>query len=382
MIYFDCAATALHRPPQVAQAVVRALGLFGGPGRAAHEASIEASLAVYEARVAVAALLGVPSARCVCFGHNATDALNAAIDGLLPVNSHVITTAASHNSVLRPLYRRVDRAQARLSVVPIGSDGALDLDAYEAAFRPDTALAVVTHASNVTGDVYDVAQMARIAHDHGALFVLDAAQTAGALSIDLQRDGLDAVAFTGHKGLMGPQGTGGLAVREGLAIPPARVGGTGMRSYSRTHPEALPEALEAGTVNAHGLAGLCAGVSYLQEQGVEVLHARVMELARLFDQGVRRIDGVRVMGGGSPAGRCGIVALNIGNADAAEVADRLNVEFGICTRAGAHCAPLMHEALGTASQGVVRFSFSPFNSRHEVNEGVRALEVVAKSYTG
>ena len=378
MIYFDNAATTLMKPPSVAEAVVRALESFGGPARGVHEASIASSLAVDEARATIARLLGAQSAGRVAFGCNATDALNAAIEGLLPPGSHAITTAASHNSVLRPLYRKVDRDGASLSIAPIAPDGSLDIKTYEKLFRPETVLVVATHASNVTGNVYDVRRMARIAHDHGALFVLDAAQTAGAIPIHLQEDGFDAVAFTGHKSLFGPQGTGGIALSSALEIPSYRVGGSGTHSYDRVHPSFMPERLEAGTLNAHGLAGLAAGAAYLEEAGIEAVGARVRSLARRFEEAVSRIDGVCVYGGSPDAARCGIVALNVGRADSALVADRLNADFGICTRAGAHCAPLMHEALGTSDRGVVRFSFSHFNTEEEIDEGVGALEEIAR----
>lgn len=378
MIYFDNAATTLMKPPSVAEAVVRGIGSFGGPARGVHEASIASSLAVYEARAALARLLGTQGAGRVAFGYNATDALNAAIEGLLAPGAHAITTAASHNSVLRPLYRKVDREGAELSIAPIAPDGSLDLEAYERLFRPETSLVVATHASNVTGDVYDVRRMARIARDHGALFVLDAAQTAGALPVDVQGDGFDAVVFTGHKSLFGPQGTGGIALSSELEVPPYRVGGSGTHSYDRCHPSFMPERLEAGTLNAHGLAGLAAGVAYIEQTGLAAIGERVQSLARRFGEAVRQIEGVRIYGGPLDVPRCGIVALNVGRADSALVADRLNVDFGICTRAGAHCAPFMHEALGTSDRGAVRFSFSHFNTEEEIDKGVEALEEIAR----
>ena len=377
MIYFDNAATTAVKPPEVAEAVARAVNSFGGAGRGVHEASLDAGYAVFRARQQLARLLGAGDPSRVAFASNATEALNTAIVGLARPGDKLVTTAASHNSVLRPLYRLADERGCEVVVVPHDARGALDYDALEAAL-PGARLAAVTHASNLTGDVYDIARIARLCRERGALLVADAAQTAGVVSIDMGRDGLDVVAFTGHKSLYGPQGTGGLAVAEGVEIEPLKVGGSGTHSYDRHHPARMPERLEAGTLNAHGIAGLSAGLAYIEERGVEELGAQVRALAERFERGVRGIDGVRVLGGGGDAGRCGIVALDVGDADSAAVGDALNAEFGICTRAGAHCAPLMHEALGTQSQGAVRFSFSSFNTEDEVDAGIAAVAAIAE----
>lgn len=377
MIYFDNAATTLLKPPGVAEAVAHAIGSFGGAGRGVHGASIDAGMTVFQARQKVSDLFGGPGPKRVAFASNATEALNTAICGLLRPGDHAVTTAASHNSMLRPLFRAEDAGSVEVTVVPVGADGALDYDAFDAAFRPNTRLAAVTHASNLTGDVYDLARLAAIAHDHGALLVVDAAQTAGLVPVRMEEDGIDVVCFTGHKSLFGPQGTGGLCVAEGVDIEPLKVGGSGTHSYDREHPAFMPERLEAGTLNAHGVAGLLAGLNYLQDKGVEAVLAETLALAARFEKGVRGIAGVRVLGGGTDV-RTGIVALNVGDADSALVADLLNTAHGICTRAGAHCAPLMHEALGTDRQGAVRFSFSHLNTADEVDAGVAALAALAK----
>lgn len=382
MIYFDNAATTMLKPPSVAQAVAQAINSFGGVGRGVHEASLSADVAVYKCRQTLAQLFDAPDPRRVVFGLNATEALNALIGGLLQEGDHAITTAASHNSVLRPLYRKQDREGVELSVLPVAPDAHIDLDAYERLFRPNTKLAVVTHASNLTGDVYDVAAMARIAHEHGALFAIDAAQTAGLVPIDMQADGIDAVAFTGHKSLYGPQGTGGLALMPDVDLPSFKVGGSGTHSYDREHPPFYPEHLEAGTLNGHGIAGLLAGVEYIQDTGVAAIGRRTSALAERFEAGVHAIPGVRVYGGHGGVGRTGIVALNIGDIDSAQVSDALNYEYGICTRAGAHCAPLMHRALGTDRQGAVRFSFSHLNTEDEVDTGIRAIADIAAGFNG
>ena len=377
MIYLDNAATTMVKPPQVAEAVARALTSFGGVGRGVHPASLAAGMAVYDARARVAELLGAPSAARVAFALNVTMALNTAIDGLLAPGEGAVTTAASHNSVLRPLFRARDERGCWIEVAGIRPDASLDWESYKRALARGPKLVVVTHASNLTGDVYDVARMARMAHEAGALFVLDAAQSAGALPVDMSALGVDVLCFTGHKSLFGPQGTGGLCVADGVDIPPFVEGGSGVHSYDERHPRFMPEALEAGTVNAHGLAGLAAGVSFLQEVGVGNVHAHLAQLTHAFEAGARSIPGVVVLGGHGGVDRSGIVALNVGEIDSALVADRLAQEFDICVRAGAHCAPLMHKALGTDEQGAVRFSFSWFNTQEEVEQAVDALSQVA-----
>ena len=377
MIYFDNAATTMLKPPKVAQAVTCAIESFGGVGRGVHEASLDAGTTVFQARQKLSDLFGAPGAKQVAFTSNATEALNTVICGLLRPGDHAVTTAASHNSVLRPLFRAEDAGMCEVSVVPIGGDGALDYGAFEAAFGPSTRLAVVTHASNLTGDVYDIARLAEIAHAHGALLVVDAAQTAGVIPIDMAAQGIDVLCFTGHKSLFGPQGTGGLVVVEDVEIEPLKVGGSGTHSYDRAHPSFMPERLEAGTLNAHGIAGLLAGVTYIGEKGVDAIRSETQALAFRFLRGVCSVRGVRTYGGGG-ADWTGIVALNIGDADSAVVADMLVTTFGICTRAGAHCAPLMHEALGTDRQGAVRFSFSHFNTVDEVDAGILAVRTIAE----
>ena len=378
MIYLDNAATTMMKPPQVAQAVAAAINTFGGVGRGAHDAALSADMQVYRARAGLAALFNCPEARNVAFALNITGALNIVIDGVLAAGDHAITTAASHNSVLRPLFRKRDREGVEVSIVSIDRDGLMDMDEYRAAFKPNTKLVVATHASNLTGDIYDVAQMAAIAHEHGALFVIDAAQTAGNTPIDMQAMGIDIVTFTGHKSLYGPQGTGGLCLNAGIELPAYNEGGTGVHSYEERQPEFMPEHLEAGTLNGHGIAGLAAGVAYIQEKGVENLGAANAALAQRFEEGVKDLPGVTIYGRKGSCGNTGIVALNVGDFDSGMISDQLSHGWEICTRPGAHCAPLMHESLGTVSQGAVRFSFSHYNTEEEVDVAIAAMrEIVA-----
>ena len=377
MIYLDNAATTLYKPLQVEQAMLEALRTAGNPGRGAHEPTLHASRLVMEARLALAKLFHAPDASCIAFSANATMALNTALCGLLHPGDHVITTVCEHNSVLRPLYRLQEQG-IKISFTDVDEKACLRYDQWKTLLRPNTRALVVAGASNVTGNGTDLARAARFAQAHSLLLIVDAAQTAGAQPIDVQALDIDVLCFTGHKALLGPQGTGGLYVRPGVQIEPLVVGGSGVRSFDTYHPSQMPTALEAGTLNVPGLAGLCAGVQWILEQGVETLAAREAALARLFYEEIRTAPGVTIYGDMALPVRAPIVSLNIRDEDSAWVADALWEDYGVCVRAGAHCAPLMHRALGTAEQGVVRFSFSHFNTEQEVLQAARAVRELAQ----
>lgn len=376
-IYLDSAATSLHKPPQVARAVAEAICTAGNAARGAHGASMAASRTVYDTRCLAARLLGCPRPDHVAFTANSTMALNMAICGLLTPEDHAISTDLEHNSVLRPLYA-LQRQGMGLSFLPADGNGRLDYDALEGLFRPNTRAVVCTHASNVTGDMPDIPRIAALAHAHGALLILDASQTAGAVPLDMTALGADVLCFTGHKSLLGPQGTGGLCIRPGVELRPLLRGGSGVHSFDPDQPAAYPTRLEAGTLNSHGLAGLHAALEYLLAEGVENLYAREHALMRRFYLGVRDIPGVRVYGDFSTPCRAAIVSLNIRGLDSGEVSDALLQGWGIATRPGAHCAPRLHQALGTREQGAVRFSFSPFNTPQEIDTAVRAVADLAR----
>lgn len=369
MIYFDCAATSFLKPPCVAQAVFDAMHTIGSDGRGAHGLTLAASRVVWRCREQAAALFGLTDPARVCFTSGSTGALNTAILGLVGPNDHVITTALEHNSVLRPLYR----SGAGLTVLPADEKGQIDLSGLEKARRKNTRAVVCTHVSNVTGEVVDIGRIGAFCREHGLLFILDASQSAGVFDIDMEQCGISVLCFTGHKSLLGPQGTGGLCVAEGVSIRPLVVGGSGVHSFSPDHPGEYPTRLEAGTLNAHGLAGLSAALQWLEDQGLEPLRRREQALARRFYEGVCDAPGVKIYGDWSNPGRAAIVALNLAGEDAGAVSDALYEDFGICTRPGAHCAPLMHRALGTEEQGIVRFSFSHFNTEDEVDAAVQAV---------
>ncbi len=376
LIYLDNAATTLHKPPQVAQAVMQALSASGNAARGAHGASMAASRTVFRARQKLSRLLGCPSPEHVVFTANSTMALNIAINGLLSPGDHAISTDLEHNSVLRPLYA-LERQGMALSFLRADRKGCIRYADLEQLFQPNTRAVVCTHASNLTGDLLDIAHIGEMAHAHGALLIVDASQTAGAIPIDMTALGVDVLCFTGHKGLMGPQGTGGLCIRPGVEIHPLLRGGSGIHSFDREQPQGYPTRLEAGTLNSHGIAGLEAAADYLLAEGVEAIEAREQALMRRFYEGVQTLEGVTLYGDFSAPRRAAIVALNIQDYDSAQVADALFTDYGIATRPGAHCAPRMHEALGTAAQGAVRFSFSAFNTEEEIDAAIAAVAELA-----
>lgn len=376
MIYLDNAATTLHKPPQVVKAVADALQSMGNSARGTHAGSMAASHTVYDTRIKLAKLFGCPRADRVAFTANVTEALNIAVNGLIGRGDHVITTDCEHNSVLRPLYRLADEQGVEVSFVPADRQGNLDYDAFEALMQPHTRAIVCTHASNLTGNLTDLARVSAVAKAHDVLLIVDAAQTAGAYPIDMTALGIDVLCFTGHKGLMGPQGTGGLCVREGLTLRHWKVGGSGVQSYSRTHPTQMPTCLEAGTLNGHGIAGLSAALDFIAEVGVDAIHDRETALMRRFYEGVKEVPGITVYGDFSRR-RMAIVTLNIGDYESGAVSDALSEEYGIATRPGAHCAPRMHQALGTVQQGAVRFSFSWFNTEQEIDAAIQAVRELA-----
>ncbi|MCI9120286.1 MAG: aminotransferase class V-fold PLP-dependent enzyme [Oscillibacter sp.] len=372
MIYLDNAATTLHKPPPVIEAVTQAMSAMGNAARGAHGGALEASRTVYNTRVKLAKLFHCPRPDHVVFTANSTEALNIAIHGLLRPGGHAVTTDCEHNSVLRPLYR-LEEEGLDLSFVPADRQGRVSLEDFRRLLRPDTQAVVCTHASNLTGNLLDIRRIGELAHQQGALLIVDASQTAGAIPIDMEEMGIDVLCFTGHKGLMGPQGTGGLCIRPGVEIAPWKVGGSGVHSYDRRQPQEYPTRLEAGTLNGHGIAGLSAALDFLAEVGAEAIEEKERLLMNRFYQGVSGLEGVTVYGDFSQPRRSAIVTLNIRDYDSSAVSDELSETYGIATRPGAHCAPRMHEALGTTDRGAVRFSFSWFNTEAEVDAAIRAV---------
>lgn len=373
MIYFDNAATTIQKPKQVVEAVTQALCSMGNAGRGAHNASMGASRMLFDTRKKLAELFGGNNPAQVVFTSNSTESLNMALKGLLNPWDHVITTQLEHNSVLRPLYELEDKG-VELTILNSDAKGRICYEDFEKEIKKNTKMIVCTHGSNLTGNLTDIRRVGEIARSHGLLFVVDASQTAGVFPIRVEEMKIDVLCFTGHKGLLGPQGTGGMYVREGVIIHPLKTGGSGVQTYSRTQPSQMPTALEAGTLNAHGLAGLDAALDYLKDTGIDVIRKKEQELMWYFYQKVLEIPGITVYGDFDSQERCPIVSLNVKDYDSSEVSDFLFTEYGISTRPGAHCAPLLHQAMGTEKQGAVRFSFSHYNTIEEIDIAVQALK--------
>lgn len=379
MIYFDNAATTLQKPPAVAEAMLQALQSLGNAGRGAHEPTLKAARVIYDTRGKLARLFGAGDPARIAFTSNATEALNCVLQRLFMPGDHVLTTVCEHNSVLRPLYLAEVHG---VDVTHLQADalGRIDYAELEQNLRPQTKAVVITHASNLTGNLTDLKLISDFTHKHGLLLIVDSSQTAGSIPVDVVELGIDILCFTGHKGLMGPQGTGGIYVRPGLALRPFKVGGSGVHSFLTTHPGEMPTVLEAGTLNGHGIAGLNAALDFLLATGIEKIHAHEDKLMRRFVQGVQNLPAVKLYGDYQAEKRAAIVALNIGTLDSAAVSDILWEDYQICVRAGAHCAPLLHRHFGTEKQGAVRFSFGYFNTEAEVDIAVEAVKELACQY--
>ena len=367
----------MQKPSCVVQAVTEAMCSLGNSGRGVHSGALSASRVIYDTRAALAQLFGAESPERIAFTANSTESLNIAVKGVLNPGDHVITTALEHNSVLRPLYELEDRG-VELTILPADRMGNIRYEDFEKEIRPNTKAIVTTHGSNLTGNLLSVDRIGAVAKKHSLIYIVDASQTAGVFDIDVQKMHIDILCFTGHKGLLGPQGTGGIYIREGVEVRPLLSGGSGVQTYLRAHPTQMPTLLEAGTLNGHGIAGLGAAVRYLQKTGLDTIRAKEQALMMDFYQAVRNIPGVTVYGDFSSPNRCAIVTLNIRDYDSGEVSDALSEQYGIATRPGAHCAPLMHKALGTVEQGAVRFSFSHYNTKEEINIAVSALRELAQ----
>ena len=378
-VYLDNAATSWPKPAGVLPAMQDYLENCGGsPGRAGHGKALAAARMVYEVRDALATLFNAPSPDRLIFTKNATEAINLLLFGFLNSGDHVIVSSMEHNAVMRPL-RELEARGVRLSVAPCDGCGRLDPDTVRRSLRPDTRLILVLHASNITGTLLPIGEIAAVARAAGVRFAVDVAQTAGVCPIDMQAVGIDFLAFTGHKSLGGPQGTGGLALGADADIRPLMFGGTGSASESEIQPDFLPDKLESGTLNAVGIAGLGAAVAGLARFGVANVLAHDQKLIGLFRDGLREIPGVEVYGSANPREAAGVLSLNIGDLPCEEVGVRLERDFGILTRTGLHCAPAAHRTLGTFGRGAVRFSVSRFSTEADIQSALAAVAQLARS---
>lgn len=378
MIYLDNAATTMKKPQCVIDAVVAAMSHMGNAGRGATTAALDASRVIYDTREKLSDLFNLQNPSRVAFTSNSTESLNTAIKGILSSGDHAITTALEHNSVLRPLYDLQAKGM-ELSIVDCDENGNIDYNDFEKLIKENTKAIVCTHASNLVGNVLDVKKIGSIAKKHNLIFIVDASQSAGVFPIDMQDMNIDILCFTGHKGLLGPQGTGGICVREGIDVRPLKVGGSGVNTFSKEQPVEMPTHLEAGTLNGHALAGLNAALDYLKEEGIDNIQKREEELMFRFYNGIKDIKDIKIFGNFENK-RAAIVTFNVGDIDSAAFSDELSFAYDISTRAGAHCAPLMHKAMNTVEQGAVRFSFSHYNTEEEIDTAIKAVKEIAASY--
>ncbi len=376
LIYLDNAATSWPKPPEVAAAMTDFLERTGAnPGRSGHRLSIESARILYETRELVAQFFNAPDPQRVVFGLNVTEALNLALHGFLQPGEHIITSSMEHNSMMRPL-RRLEEQGIEVTVVSCSPQGFLDLADVEAAIRPNTVLLAINHASNVTGTLLPIDQIGHIARIHNLLLLTDEAQTAGAYPVDMQADCIDLLAFTGHKSLYGPMGTGGLIIGERVDIQrmtPLKQGGTGSRSERETQPEFAPDRYESGTPNAVGLAGLGASIRWLQQRGIEQIRAHEVALCQHLLGGLSAIPGVTIYGPLDAECQTATVSFNIEHMSPSEVGLRLDDEFGLLCRVGLHCAPAAHRTLGTFPEGTVRFGLGVFNTHEDVDAAIDAI---------
>ncbi len=377
-VYFDTAATSVKKPEKVYAAIegfFRSVG--ASPGRSVHPLGIEAGRIVEGLREKIAVLFGMQRAMQVVFTLNCTEALNLALKGLLQEGDHVVTTSVEHNSVMRPLSFLVEERRITVTKVQADKYGLVDPASVREALTDDTALLVMTHASNVTGAIQPVSECGAFAREKGIPFLVDGAQTAGIVPLNLTGSNIDLFAFSGHKGLLGPQGTGGLCIGDGIDLVPLKHGGTGSRSSSETQPSFLPDRLESGTPNTPGLAGLSAAVDSIQERGVAELWEHLQHLSRRMLDGFSALAEVTLYGPRDPAFTTGAFSFTIRGRDPAETASALLEKFGVMTRVGLHCAPSAHKTIGTFPDGTVRASISTFTGEREIDYFFESLKAVS-----
>lgn len=382
-VYLDNAATSFPKPEAVYEAMDRYIRNIGvSTGRGAYKLALEADRIVYETRFALGRLFNIKDVSRIIFTFNVTEALNLAIKGWLKEGDHVITTSLEHNAVWRPL-KSVEREKGvKITSLPCPQGGPFSLKDLKEAIQPETRMIVMLHASNVTGALMPVEEVGRITRKKGIAFLVDAAQTAGAYPIDVEAMNIDLLAFTGHKGLMGPQGTGGLYIREGFEPEPLIEGGTGSESALEEQPRVLPDRYEAGTQNVVGLAGLKAGIEFILQTGVENIRKKELQLLEYLQEGLKAVPGLELYGPQDIACKVGVVSFNLPSVGAGEVAYVLDQVYDIMVRSGLHCAPCAHRSIGTLERGTVRASLGYFNTKEDIDALLEALMVISKSLRG
>jgi len=373
MIYFDNSSTSLIKPPGVAEAVARAINSFGNAGRSFHGATVLANREIYNTRAEIAKLIGLDNPLNIAFTSSATESLNLVIAGLVGKTDSVITTVTEHNSVLRPLYQ----TGCELSFIDCDKSGNLLYDSFEQTLKQNTKVLVCTHGSNVTGNITDAYRLYDICKARNIIMIMDIAQTFGTFPVKI--DMADIFCFTGHKGLFGPQGTGGVIVNGEYDFRITKTGGSGANSFDTVQSKDMPDIFEIGTVNSHGIYGLQKGVQFINNISVDKLHEKEMHLLKMFYDGVSNLQNLRIYGDFTSFDRLPIISINVDGLTSPELAERLWTDYNIATRQGSHCAPLMHKSLGTADIGMVRFSFSYFNTEQEVEKAVSAMNDIVKS---
>ncbi|NBI08129.1 aminotransferase class V-fold PLP-dependent enzyme [Senegalia massiliensis] len=381
MIYLDNAATTFKKPEIVYEKIIESMREYGAnPGRGGHKLSLKAGRGIYETREILAKLFNINNPMNIIFTYNATEALNLGIKGLLEKGDHVITTAMEHNSVLRPI-KALENLGVENTIVKCDSEGFVELNDIKRSIKKNTKLIVTTHASNITGTIFPIKEIGELAKANNIIYMVDAAQTAGVYDIDVESMNIDILAFAGHKSLLGPQGTGGLYIKEGINIRNLKEGGTGSKSHELVQPSMLPDRYESGTPNTPGIIALGAGVKYILDKGIENIRNHEIELLNFFINEIKDVEGVILYGPTDVSKRVPVILMNIGNEDSSEVSYILDSVFDIATRSGLHCAPLAHKTIGTLERGAVRFSIGPFNTKEDIAKTLKAIKQIAHEAT-
>lgn len=378
MYYFDNAATSFPKPQNVYDKMLEAMKEYGAnPGRSGHQLALRAGREIFNTRQLLSELFGIEDPLDIAFTFNCTESLNIGIQGILKPGDHVVTTSMEHNSVLRPI-KALERLGVEHTIVWADNMGRITKEGIEAAIRENTALIAMTHMSNLLGTILPIAEVGMLARSKGIPFLVDAAQSAGVVPIDVNRDNIDILAFPGHKGLFGPQGTGGIYIRKGIPVKPLIYGGTGSASYSMIQPEIMPDMLESGTPNAPGIAALGEGIKFINRTGVMKIRKHEEEILQHFLEEAVNIEGLKLYGPRSIGEQLGVAAFNLRDIDSSHLAFILSEEYEILARPGLHCAPLAHETIGTTEQGAVRFSFGIFNDHIEIEHAIKALREISR----